>query len=69
ANCRVALGSYAGLAVVSGNCGGPLNPVLQSPPPGTLVNPGTVAVHLTVSNASGESATCVFNVGILGGCH
>ena len=69
ANCRVALGSYTGLAVLSGNCGGPLNPVLQSPPPGTLVNPGTVAVHLTVSNASGESVTCVFNVGILGGCH
>ncbi|MBK9335965.1 MAG: hypothetical protein IPM98_05045 [Lewinellaceae bacterium] len=42
ANCRVALGSYAGLAVVSGNCGGPLNPIVQSPPPGTLVNPGTV---------------------------
>lgn len=68
-NCQATLGDYTGLAIVTGNCGGPLYPVVQTPPAGTLVNPGTVALHLTVSNTLGESVSCVFNVGILGGCH
>ncbi|MEQ1747062.1 MAG: hypothetical protein ABMA02_16655 [Saprospiraceae bacterium] len=68
ARCRATLGDYTALATLSGGCGIPLNPMVQTPAPGTLVNPGTVAITLTVSNTAGQSARCVFNVAISGGC-
>jgi hypothetical protein len=67
-SCRAFLGDYTGLATLSGGCSIQLNPIVQTPPPGTVVNPGTVAITLTVSNTAGQSATCRFNVTISGGC-
>jgi len=67
-SCQATLGDYTALATLSGGCGIPLNPMVQTPAPGTLVNPGTVAITLTVSNVAGQSASCVFNVNISGGC-
>ncbi|MBK9335776.1 MAG: hypothetical protein IPM98_03975 [Lewinellaceae bacterium] len=64
-SCQAVLGDYTGLAVLSGDC---IAPVVQIPAPGTVVNPGTVAVTLTASDAAGQSATCVFNVAVGGGC-
>jgi hypothetical protein len=67
-SCRAFLGDYTGLAALSGSCGIPLNPIVQTPAPGTVVNPGTVAITLTVSNVAGQIATCRFNVVVSGGC-
>ncbi|MBL7797096.1 MAG: hypothetical protein JNJ90_11435 [Saprospiraceae bacterium] len=67
-SCRAALGDYTGLAQTSGDCDSNI-PVVQSPAPGTIVNPGTVAITLTASGNAGQSAKCVFNVTISGGCH
>jgi hypothetical protein len=67
-SCQATLGDYTGLATLSGGCGIPLNPIVQMPAPGTVVNPGTVAITLTVSNTAGQSAACVFNVTVSGGC-
>jgi len=67
-SCQATLGDYTGLATLSGGCNIPLNPTVQAPAPGTIVNPGTVAVALTVSNTAGQCATCVFNVAVSGGC-
>lgn len=68
-SCQAFLGDYTGLATLSGGCGIPLNPIVQTPAPGKVVNPGTVAIMLTASNSAGQSATCVFNVAVSGGCH
>lgn len=67
ASCRAVLGDYTGLASVSGGCGGSLS-ITQVPASGTIVNPGTVAIKLTVTNSFGQSAQCIFNIGILGSC-
>ncbi|MDW8252227.1 MAG: putative metal-binding motif-containing protein, partial [Myxococcales bacterium] len=68
-SCQATLGDYTSLASVSGGCGAPLNPIVQTPPAGTIVNPGRVAIQLTVSNTAGQTATCRFNVTIQGNCH
>jgi hypothetical protein len=67
-SCQAVLGDYTGLATVIGGCPGQQLILNQAPPPGTVVNPGTVAITLTVSNVAGQSATCRFNVTISGGC-
>ncbi|MBL7796049.1 MAG: hypothetical protein JNJ90_06040 [Saprospiraceae bacterium] len=67
-NCRASIGDYTALATANGGCGAPLNPVTQVPAQGTVFNPGTVAIRLTVTNTDGQEATCVFNVTISGGC-
>ncbi len=70
ANCQAILGDYTALVSPSNGCGGgPLTTVVQSPAAGTIVNPGTVAIHLTVSNTAGQSVECTFNVNISGGCN
>jgi hypothetical protein len=61
ANCQAVLGDYTGLAVVSGSCSVPLNAVVQTPAPGTVVSAST-QVTLSVVNASGQSASCTFTV-------
>ncbi len=66
--CRATLGDYTGLAETIGGCGGTLSPIVQTPAPGTIVNPGRVAIRLTASNDLGEEATCIFNVTISGSC-
>ena len=66
-SCQATLGDYTGLADVSGGCDAPFL-VTQTPAPGTIVNPGTVAIKLTVTNSVGQSAHCIFNVNILGSC-
>ncbi|MEQ1747329.1 MAG: cohesin domain-containing protein, partial [Saprospiraceae bacterium] len=63
--CRAVLGDYTGLATITGDC---IGTITQTPAPGTVVNPGTVAVTMMASAASGEQVTCVFNVTVSGGC-
>ena len=60
--CTVALANYTSLATTSDNCGGTVT-VTQSPAAGTiLTGPGTTAVTLTATDASGNTSTCTFNV-------
>lgn len=69
-NCQAVIPDYLALATTSGGCGaGPLPTLVQTPPAGTVVNPGTVIIHLTLINAAGQTVECVFNVTINGGCH
>jgi hypothetical protein len=68
-SCQATLPDYSSLGVVNGGCGAPLNPITQTPAPGTIANPGRVAIQLTVSNTAGQTASCRFNVTILGSCH
>jgi Lectin C-type domain/HYR domain len=63
-NCSVALPDYRGLASAADNCT-PSNALImtQSPAPGTIVaGQGTMTVGITVTDASGNSSTCNFNV-------
>jgi len=67
-SCQGVIGDYTNLAIVSGT-GCATSTVTQNPMPGTLVNPGTAAIKLTATdNNSGETANCVFNVTVSGGC-
>ncbi len=66
-SCQATLGDYTGLADVSGGCDVPFS-ITQVLPPGTIVNPGTVAIKLTVTNSVGQTAQCIFNVTISGSC-
>ncbi len=66
-SCQATLGDYTALADVGGGCDAPFS-VTQVPAPGTIVNPGTVAIRLTVTNSAGQSAQCIFNVTISGSC-
>lgn len=60
ATCQFALLNYTGMATANDNCGAPT--VTQSPAAGTLVGVGTTVVTLTATDASGNTATCTFNV-------
>ncbi|MBX7051462.1 MAG: HYR domain-containing protein, partial [Flavobacteriales bacterium] len=63
-SCAGVLGDYRSLATVADNCtaSGSLT-VTQSPAIGTAVSGvGTTVVTLTVTDASGNSANCTFNV-------
>jgi hypothetical protein len=66
-NCQSTLEDYTGLASVSGTCSLPLGPIVQTPPPGTLVSDYATPVTLSVTNAAGQSASCTFTV-IKQGC-
>jgi len=67
-NCQGTIQDYTALAMVSGT-GCATSTVVQTPPQGTIVNPGTVVIKLTVTDSnSGETANCVFNVTVSGGC-
>ena len=66
-SCQATLGDYTALADVDGGCDAPFS-VTQVPASGTIVNPGTVAIRLTVTNSAGQSAQCIFNVTISGSC-
>ncbi|MCF8464392.1 MAG: HYR domain-containing protein [Flavobacteriales bacterium] len=60
AQCQFAIINYTGLASASDNCGG--TPVItQSPVSGTSIAT-TSPVTLTATDASGNTATCSFNV-------
>lgn len=66
-NCQGTIPDYTALGSVSGDCAA--STVAQTPPQGAIVNPGTVAIKLTVTNSnSGATANCVFNVTVSGGC-
>jgi hypothetical protein len=67
-SCQAMIGDYTNLITITGGCGGALNPTLQVPAPGTIFNPGSVAVTLTISNNVGESSSCTVNVTISGSC-
>lgn len=61
--CQATLEDYSHLAHGSEICD-----ITQTPAPGTLVNPGNVAVKLIAHNNQGGSSTCIVNVKVLGGC-
>jgi hypothetical protein len=64
ATCAGVLADYRSLATVADNCTatGALT-VTQSPAVGTAVSGvGTTVITLTVTDASGNSANCTFNV-------
>lgn len=65
-NCRFSLPDYTSLAISSDNCSSNLT-LSQNPLPGTvIIGAGTVqTVELTVSDASGNTATCSFTVTLL----
>ena len=66
ASCNASLPDYTSLASVSDNCDAAPS-VTQSPAAGTTINgSGTVqAVTLTVTDASGNSSNCMFNVTVV----
>ena len=67
-NCQGTIPDYTALALVSGT-GCATSTVVQTPPQGTIVNPGTVTIKLTVTDSnSGDTANCMFNVTVSGGC-
>jgi hypothetical protein len=67
-NCQGTIQDYTALGMVSGT-GCATGTVVQTPPQGTIFNPGTVGIKLTVTDSnSGETATCIFNVTVSGGC-
>ncbi len=67
-SCQGTIQDYTALAMVSGT-GCATGTVVQTPPQGTIVNPGTVGIKLTVTDSnSGETASCIFNVTVSGGC-
>ena len=67
-SCQGTIPDYTALAIVSGT-GCATGTVVQTPPQGTIVNPGTVGIKLTVTDSnSGETASCIFNVTVSGGC-
>ena len=64
ATCQGTVGDYVALATKSDNCTAPNNiGVTQSPAPGGLFS-GSQTVTLTATDASTNSATCVFSVSI-----
>ena len=70
-NCQAVLGDYTLLVNASSGCGGSpvMVQVVQSPVAGTLVNPGSVTVYLTVTDGNGQQFVCTFTVTINGGCN
>ncbi len=60
ATCNFSLPDYTGLATANDNCPG--ETVSQAPAAGTIVGVGTTNVVLTVTDASGNTATCNFDV-------
>lgn len=65
ANCEAVLPDYTGSVVVTDNCTAPGSLLLvQSPAAGTVLTTGTQNVTLTVSDQAGNSANCVFSLGI-----
>jgi beta-lactam-binding protein with PASTA domain len=63
ASCQFSLADYTGMATVADNCdAAPV--VTQSPAAGTMVNMGTTIVTLTVTDASGNTADCTFDVDV-----
>jgi hypothetical protein len=62
ANCQVSLLDYTSLATVSDNCDASPT-VTQIPTPGTAFSgPGALFATLTVTDASGNSTSCIFPV-------
>lgn len=59
-NCQFTLVDYTGSATTGDNCDSSPT-VTQSPSTGTMIA-GQTAITLTVSDASGNSSTCTFNV-------
>jgi len=70
-NCQAVLGDYTSLVTASNGCGGSpvMVQVVQSPVAGTLVNPGSITVYLTVTDGNGQEFMCTFMVTINGGCN
>ncbi|MBK9337631.1 MAG: hypothetical protein IPM98_14135 [Lewinellaceae bacterium] len=67
-SCQAFLGDYRAMVTITGGCSGMLDMVTQMPAPGAVVNPGTVGVKLSISNSTGELASCVVNVTVSGSC-
>ncbi|MBL9136062.1 MAG: HYR domain-containing protein [Verrucomicrobiales bacterium] len=57
---EMTLGDYTGQVMVEDGCTpkGQIK-ITQSPPPGTLIGPGTTCIQFTATDAAGNTATCV----------
>ncbi len=65
ASCNLSLPDYTSVVVVNDNCGGSLS-IAQSPAPGSLQSgTGNVPVTMTVTDASGNTKSCVFNLPVV----
>jgi hypothetical protein len=65
ANCEVTIGDYTAMAVATDNCTAEQNLIVaQTPPPGTVISGHntTEMVTVTVTDGSGNTATCTFPV-------
>ena len=61
ATCEIMLPDYTSLAITNDNCA--VDSVVQSPAPGSTVSlTGNQIITLTVTDESGNTATCSFNV-------
>jgi gliding motility-associated-like protein len=60
ASCNFTLLDYTGLATTGDNCPG--ETVTQAPPAATVVGAGSTTITLTVTDASGNTANCTFDV-------
>lgn len=58
--CDLALTDFGALVTVSDNCGGSV--ISQSPAVGAIVPVGTNVITMTATDASGNSASCDFNL-------
>ena len=60
ANCDYTLGFYGSTALVLDNCPG--YSIIQNPPSGTIIQPGTTTIELEVIDAGGNTAQCSLNL-------
>lgn len=64
--CTAPLGDFTSNLGVSDNCDSPQDlQITQSPLPGTELSEGPTVVTLTVTDSSGNSATCMFTITVI----
>lgn len=61
-SCDYLLPDYGTLATVTDNC--PDYTITQSPAVGTILNPGSNQIELTVTDAGGNTSSCTFSLSI-----
>ena len=62
-SCDFTLPNYSGTSLVLDNC--PNYAIVQTPIAGTVVSTGSTSITLTVTDAGGNSANCVFNLEVI----
>lgn len=62
-SCEFILPNYGGLTLVLDNC--PDFTISQTPAAGTIVNPGLTPVTILVTDAGGNTETCLFDLSVI----